>query len=734
MKKHAVILTLAVCPALAETVAVGTGSYATERPADCKALPARIYRTDSYKGAPLTNQWWSSLLFEEFSSNLFAHPLGMVATPRGLAVTYVGSSISSSKDAIMGAGVSKSGDFVISHSASGKFPSAEADGHSDWFVTAAFRDGEASLKTSFGHGSPFVFCLYGGGGPRLVFPEKPRLWSGSENDPVLGITVQGRHYGLFGAGGSTWEGLGGEVFTNRTTKPHFSIAVLPDAEPETLALFRRHAYNHVTDTRLTHEVGSGSVKAIYSFSVKRWEGGEKGTITALYPHQWKYSRADLTGISYPSVRGEMKVAICEGFSTETPIHGVLPMLPPQGIRNRERILAYLREEAAKKPAPFADTYWDGKYLGRLATLSGIAEAAGEVGIRKTFTNEIKRRLEDWFTASPGEASPLFYYDANWRTLIGSKPSYGSDESINDHHFHYGYFIRAAAEIARTDKAWAGKWRPMVELLIRDIASPDRADAMFPHIRCFDRYAGHSWASGNAKFADGNNQESSSESMNAWYGMMLWGEAMGDAQIRDAGIFLFNTERTAVEEYWFDVSGTNFPVDFPQVALGMVWGGKGAFATWFSGDIDCIHGINWLPFTPASTYMGRHPDYVKRNYDRIVAVREKGADLNNGWGDLVVMFGALSDPGRAAAHLDANPQCSLEGGNTHAFMDHWIGTLHTLGLPSAGIVADHPFAAAFTKGGKTTFAAYHFGAKPLKVTFSDGTVLDAAPGGLTVSGK
>ena len=30
---------------------------------------------------------------------------------------------------------------------------------------------------------------------------------------------------------------------------------------------------------------------------------------------------------------------------------------------------------------------------------------------------------------------------------------------------------------------------------------------------------------------------------------------------------------------------------------MVWGGKGAFGTWFSGDIDCIHGINWLPFTP-----------------------------------------------------------------------------------------------------------------------------------------
>ena len=169
--------------------------------------------------------------------------------------------------------------------------------------------------------------------------------------------------------------------------------------------------------------------------------------------------------------------------------------------------------------------------------------------------------------------------------------------------------------------------------------------MFPYLRCFDKYAGHSWASGDANFADGNNQESSSESMNAWYGMILWGQATGDTTVRDTGLFLFNTERTAVEEYWFDVSGTNFPKDFPNVALGMVWGGKGAFATWFSGDIDCIHGINWLPFTPASIYMGRYPDYVKKNHDRIVEKRKGGSDYNNGWGDLVVMFNALQRPGR-----------------------------------------------------------------------------------------
>ena len=274
---------------------------------------------------------------------------------------------------------------------------------------------------------------------------------------------------------------------------------------------------------------------------------------------------------------------------------------------------------------------------------------------------------------------------------------------------------------------------MVMMLIRDIASPHRDDPLFPFMRCFDQYAGHSWASGDADFADGNNQESSSEAMNAWYGMTLWGEATGDKVVRDTGIFLYNTERTAVEEYWFDVHGTNFPENFPQVALGMVWGGKGVFATWFSADIDCIHGINWLPFTPASIYMGRHPEYVKRNHDRIVSKRPGGTDFNTGWGDLVVMFGALNDPRTAATYFDANPECKLEGGNTHAFMDHWIGTLDRLGLNDASVYSDHPFTNVFVKDGRRTYVAYQFGTDPMLVKFSDGTRFEATPGKLTVHG-
>ncbi len=723
-----VAVTLALAPAAgAGVVQAGAGGYLTARPAPCKPLPETLYRTADVKGPMLTGQWWSSLVWQPYSQPLFAHPLALRCAEGGLTVNNPGAHITANAAGIFGSGAGPAGDLQIGHAAAARFARADCGGFSDWFVTAVFAEGTAVLRASFGHGSPFVFCRIAGGNPAIRFTRPPQVWAGTGRAAVLGVTANGQHYGLFGATGSTWSGLAGTTFTNDAKgRDYFTVALLPDSGTETLARFGRYAHSHVTDTRVEFAVDGGTVRAAYRFTVTPHEGTEQGTLFALYPHQWKYATTPLTGLTYGSVRGTLKVGAGSGFGTAVPVQGVLPMLPARGIADRARLLGYLQVEANRPPEAFRDTYWEGKHLGKLATLSGMAEAAGASALQDVFVAELRRRLEAWFSAAEGKQQPVFYHNATWGTLVGSPPSYGSDSTLNDHHFHYGYFIRAAAEVARLDPAWAKAWGPMVQLLIRDIASPDRGDTLFPFRRCFDAYAGHSWASGDANFADGNNQESSSESLNAWYGLLLWGQATGDRAVRDAGVCLFNTERTAVEEYWFDVSGTNFPREFPNVALGMVWGGKGAFGTWFSGDIDCIHGINWLPFTPASLYMGRHPGYVKRNHDRLIAVRKGGADYNTGWGDLVCMFNALQDPAPAAAHLDATPQCKLEGGNTHAFMYHWIHTLRNVGLPDAAVTADHPLALVFTRGGVRAYAAYNGDATPLVVTFSDGARITVPP--------
>src|SRR5262249_18002400 len=150
--------------------------------------------------------------------------------------------------------------------------------------------GKRNLRVTYGHGSPFVYALVEGGEPRLTFTRPPRVWSGDERSPVLGITINGKPYGLFGPSGSTWEGLGGKTITNRVgEKQYFSLALLPDESKETLALFVRYAHAHVTDTRVdwAYDPKTSSVTTNFTFRTTAWEGTTTGTLFALYPHQWR---------------------------------------------------------------------------------------------------------------------------------------------------------------------------------------------------------------------------------------------------------------------------------------------------------------------------------------------------------------------------------------------------------------------------------------------------------------
>jgi endoglucanase Acf2 len=246
------------------------------------------------------------------------------------------------------------------------------------------------------------------------------------------------------------------------------------------------------------------------------------------------------------------------------------------------------------------------------------------------------------------------------------------------------------------------------------------------LRCFDPYAGHSWASGHAKFADGNNQESSSEAMNAWYGMILWGEATGDRAVRDVGIYLFTTEMQAIQEYWFNVHGDNFPPSYPPAIVTMVWGGKGANGTWFTADPQLVHAINWLPIGGGSLYLGLFPDFVEKNYRALVA--EHHGDQWNNWSDIIWMYRALNNPADAIRLLEtAGNRFKTEDGNSRANTVHWIYNLAALGQVDPGVTADSPLYAVFRKGSKRTYSTYNVSAQTRTVTFSDGFKIQAGHG-------
>lgn len=710
---------------------LGAGSISLELPRGAKEPAATIYATAALRGKSMpTNDWWSSLAWMPFSERHYPHPLAVCAAAQGLRVYYPGPRITADNAAIFGFMPPDHGDLTLGHSACREFPEARVSDFSDWFVSAAFGDAAAGMIVSYGHGCPFVFATYTGGVPTVTCRTAPRIWSGDRNSPVLGITIDGCHYGLFGPSDATWEGLDGNVWTCRTRKSYFSLAILPDANESTLTLFRRHAYAHVCDTRVawSYDEKSATVTTDYSVSTVAHEGDVHDTIFALYPHQWRHTTAPRLPGQYASVRGSMQLTAGSSFQTALQFPGVLPCLPDIGGCDRAIIAKMLASEAAAAVPGVKDTYGEGKWLGKQATLLPIAEQYHLSTVAATLQDQLRQRLETWFTATDSagklKQAGLFYYNAPWGTLIGYPASFGTDTELNDHHFHYGYFIRAAAEIAMRDAEWASdaRYGTVVKWLIRDVASPDRDDPRFPFLRNFDPYAGHSWASGHAKFGDGNNNESSSEAMNAWYGVLLWGQATGDRSLRDLGIYLYTTELSAIEEYWFDVHDENHPASYRPSVVTMVWGGKGANGTWFSANPEMIHGINWLPLHGGSLYLGRFPDYADKNYRALV--EENSGTQWDAWSDLIWMYRALSHADDALLQCQAGiGRLRPEPGNSLANTYHWVANLAQLGHVDRSVTADAPLAMAFRCGDRRTYAAFNPGPQPITVQFSTGMRLD-----------
>jgi len=723
-------------PACAEEVRVGRGGFRTDRPAgakgpsDTRGRDAARCVTKRVTGPVPTNDWWSSLVWKRrsenrYSENLYAHPLAFRARAEGLGVGYP-----------TRAAAAPDGRHYHFHYARDlmvgveglQVPETRVDGYSDWTVTALWEGGGRTLRATLGHGLPYVYCEAKGGDAVVAFSGEPEVWA--RDGGAVGATVSGHHYGIFAPGGATWEGTA-TLRSSLAGKGYFSVAVLPERSAAALEVFRRHAFAFVTDTRVgwRYDEPRAALVTEFAATTRPREGTERRPLLALYRHQWLHASAEWVPYAYVSPRGEMKVLIGNEFATRMPFNGVLPALPDAGGCDRGCLRGYVDEAfRAARPIGSKDVYWTGKELGRLASLVAVADQAGHAEARDRFLSLIRETLQDWFRAPDGKTSRLFHYDRRWGTLIAHPAGYGSDTELNDHHFHYGYFVMAAATLARFDREWAadGHWGGMVGLLIKDAANGDRRDRRFPFLRCFDPYAGHSWANGPAAFAAGNNQESSSEALNFASALILWGAATGDAAARDLGLFLYAGEVRAVEQYWFDVDRAVFPEGFRHSALGILWGSGGAYATWWTGNPEEIHGINFLPVTGGSLYLGRRPDYVARNYRDLVAANG-GPEAE--WRDLIWMFRAMADPEGALAafeqHADYRPTSGLSKAHTY----HWLGNLAAMGRLDTSVTASIPTAAVFAKDGTRTYVAWNPETRPVAVLFSDGATVEVPAGAL-----
>lgn len=718
--------------ASAATIEVGKGSYSDVRPAGRQgpsnnggqAVKPKVTAAMADKPVP-TNDWWSSLVFQRFASNpwsenMYGHPLTYKAVSGGLEVGYP------TDHQIVGGGrqyeFPHKADLTLGLAGLNS-PDAKADGWSDWTVTPYWNDGARTLRATIGHGSPYVYAEGTGGAAQISATAPPTVFADQGN--VLGVTISGHHYALFAPSNSDWTVSGNDIRADLGAEDYFSLAVLP--AKEALADYEKYAFSFVTGSKVDwdYREGDGEVKATYTLTTEAKEGTETGTLQALYRHQWLYTSDPLTDYGYVSPRGEMKVREGTSFTTTQKVNGVMPGLPSAPGVDKAKLKTYINDVLTQGD-PFSgavDTYWTGKALGKLAQLVPIADQIGDTAARDKLLQLIKGRMEEWFTV--GGASE-FSYDKDWRTLIGYPASYGSDQELNDHHFHYSYYVLAAAIVAQYDPQWAAdsEWGGMVKQLVEDAANPARDDTAYPFLRGFDVYAGHSWAAGHEAFAAGNNQESSSESINLSAGLIMWGEATGDKALRDQGVYMLTTESESIAQYWFDADQEVYPEDFTHDVVGMVWSSGGAYATWWTANPEEIHGINFLPVSGGSLHLAREKDMLRRSVTEME--KENGGPAVE-WRDIFWEVRALYDPAEAMRDWDQwNGGYVPEEGETKAHTYHWVGTMNSLGAPDMSVTANTPTAVAFDKDGTRTYAAHNYGAEECSAVFSDGAVLNVPP--------
>ncbi len=742
------ISALALGSASAQPVKLGAAHYFLAPKGSDKAMPAAPLRTEPLlRTAAPTNQWYSSLVFNPKPEVIFAQPLTVRMTALGFELALPSKQVLPTERRDVEIHYPHSDPLLISPAAFEPGPAKLAK-TSDWAIDVSMARGADEMLITIAHGSPYAHVQLSRGDLRLRLPAAADRIDGAGDSRVLALRLKGKPYALFGPTGVRWEQASPTEWLGRLPagKGYVAAAALPDEQADTLALFTRHAYSVIDDTRVSwrFDAAASQVETTFKATTRALEGADNGTLLGLYPHHWFNNAAveGKLGPAFDSLRGKIRLLAASQFKTTTAYTGFVPYWP--GIKSSPRLAELgelmgkdLREARRMMLREGKGAYWQGKGLQRNLKLMDVFEQQGDLAGRDQLLTMLKKRIEEWLTGD--SAKSYFHYDKALGAVASYPDEFFTVEQINDHHFTYGYWIRVAAEIALRDPAWAAKdqWGGMIDLLVADIATTRRGGADFPFLRNFDPYEGHSWASGVGLGAFGNNQESSSEAINAWVGLILWAEVTGNHELRDIGVYLYASEIEAINHYWFDIHGLVFPPEYKNVETSMVFGGKYAHNTWWTDEPRQIKGINLLPITTASLYLGRDPKFVKRNLDALVPEMETYAKFGKKppypppadvWQDIFAKYGALADPAKGLASWDRWGSAELGESKTHTL--HWLLSLAEMGPPDFTVTADTTLYSVFRlPDGRKTYLAFNASRAPIEVRFSDGKLLSVPAGAL-----
>ncbi|WP_437645607.1 glycosyl hydrolase [Sorangium sp. So ce362] len=404
--------------------------------------------------------------------------------------------------------------------------------------------------------------------------------------------------------------------------------------------------------------------------------GEGDLLTMALPHHMKHlDKLQTADISYPTVIGKMTGVSGATWELVYPLSTIGWDAPRRASDEwGDALVDALEDDRTFTPDQAVvgtDPYLGGKQIAKLARLAQIAEVVGKADLAEELRARLKSHLNPWLNGE--NANPLVY-DTTWGGLVTTNGL--ADETAdfgqgyyNDHHFHYGYFLYAAAVLAKYDANWRDEYGDKALWLVRDIANPSTKDTSFTPFRSMDWYRGHSWASGLFPFADGRNQESTSEAVHAWYSMQLLGDALENDDVKNIGRVLLALETASAQTYWQVTSdSTVYDVPFKDNgAVGVLWSTKADFRTWFGTNPEYVYGIQVLPITPISESL------LSKTWitDTWPAMEAAMSGPDDAWNAFLIAAHATVD--KEVAWAEAQEQTVLDDGLSRTALLYWIAT-------------------------------------------------------------
>jgi endoglucanase Acf2 len=628
------------------------GSYAAEPPSQAldsvSDLYDRVYAKEydwinQPAGAPLpTNDWWTNILESTFAGGLWPYPMKAATANNGVTMTYYNGI------AVTAGNVNPSGGQTIRISGtSDTFTRDALVNYGDWTVQFRMEQSSTSyMDVTMGRGLPLQWYEFTGlspvihvGGTYTAYNATGGTLSGTFTTDHFRVSKSGQNFGIFAPAGTTFTASGdGYNVTFSGADKYLVVAALPDGANATFATFYDHAYAIPRGSTYgwSYDATAGAVTTTWVLSTAALKtGASLDTIQGWLPHNYRdiVSGPALLGTyQYATIEGPVKLSVGRSFTIVQPAATMSYMLPaPQSIGgtadfNLTQMNYYFSQEvstAAHTPptAPVygADTYWGGKDLQQYAEFALMAQQLGNANY-SSYLAALRTACTDWFTYTPGEAARYFAYYPDAKALIGFNPAYGS-ENFTDNHFHYGYEVAGASVLMMLDPTWAANYSAMVEMVAKQYANWDRTDTMFPYLRTFEPWSGHSYAGGTGD-ARGNNQESVSEAMQSWMAIVLLGQALNDPTITAAGMMGYTLESKAELEYWFDAPHQDLysQMGYERSNVAINYDDWKGFATFFGANAEYVLGIVGLPLWPSLDFLGKYPAAMQQSINLMLQYR------------------------------------------------------------------------------------------------------------------